>query len=95
MTQRSQCPDCGGTECPRWELTCGPVVKTRAFAATDPGLIPGWGTEIPQAMWCRKQKRQRGSSPLQEPHTEQCLVGGEVSDWQVCLSGCTTQASFL
>ena len=39
MTQRSQCSDCGGTECPRWELTCGPVVKTWGFAATDLGLI--------------------------------------------------------
>ena len=28
------------------------VVKTLAFTAMDPGLIPGRGTKIPHAMWC-------------------------------------------
>ena len=24
----------------------------QAFNAESPGLIPGWGTKIPQASWC-------------------------------------------
>ena len=36
------------------EFPGGSVVKTCAFTAVDPGLIPGW--EIPQAMQCGKKK---------------------------------------
>ena len=35
-----------------WEFPGGSVVKTSAFTAMDPGLILGWGTEIPHGMWC-------------------------------------------
>ena len=33
----------------------GPVVKI-AFIAVGQGLIPGWGTKIPQAVWPKKKK---------------------------------------
>lgn len=36
------------------------MVKTRAFTAMDPSLIPGGGTKIPQAVRCsQKEKRKK------------------------------------
>ena len=34
------------------EFPEGPVVRTHAFTAGGPGLIPGWGTKILQASQC-------------------------------------------
>ena len=31
-----------------------------AFTAEGPGSIPGWGTKIPQAVWCRQKKKKIG-----------------------------------
>ena len=38
------------------ELLGGPVVRTWCFHCQGPGLIFGWGTKIPQAIWhCQKK----------------------------------------
>ena len=34
---------------PGWDFLAGPVVKNPPCNARDTGLIPGWGTKIPQA----------------------------------------------
>ena len=33
-----------------WDFPGGPVVKNLSFNAGDVGLIPGWGTKIPNAL---------------------------------------------
>ena len=33
-----------------WDFPGGAVVKNTLFNAGDMGLIPGWGTRIPQAL---------------------------------------------
>ena len=33
-----------------WDFPGGPVVKTLSSNAGDVGLIPGWGTKIPNAL---------------------------------------------
>ena len=33
----------------------GPVVKTLASSEGDTGLIPGWGTKNPHALWSKNQ----------------------------------------
>ena len=38
------------------------MVKTRAFTAMDPSLIPGGGTKISQAVWCSQKKEKRKKS---------------------------------
>ena len=44
------------------EFSGGPVVKTWAFTAVDPGAIPGQGTKIPQAVWCgQKRKKEKNN----------------------------------
>ena len=35
-----------------------------AFTAAAPGLIPGWGTKIPQATWHRKKEKCHLNLPL-------------------------------
>ena len=35
-----------------------PVAKTPSFNAGGPGLIPGWGTKIPHAVWPKKKKKE-------------------------------------
>ena len=30
-----------------------------AFTAEGVGLIPGWGTKIPQAAWCGQRKKKK------------------------------------
>ena len=40
----------------------GPVVRAWCFHCWSPGLIPGWGTKIPQAMcmvWLKKKERKK------------------------------------
>ena len=38
--------------CVTWEFPSGPVVRTpHFFTAEEAGSIPGWGTQIPQAVW--------------------------------------------
>ena len=34
-----------------WELFGGPVIRTRCILCWALGLIPGWWTKIPQALW--------------------------------------------
>ena len=38
------------------EFPGGPVVRTWAFTAVDPGSFPGRGTKIPQAAWGSQKK---------------------------------------
>ena len=41
----------------------------RASTAGGPGSIPGWGTKIPQAVWCdQKRKRNKQKNPLDCDH---------------------------
>ena len=35
------------------------MVRTPGFHCHGPGSIPGWGTEIPQAMSMAKKKKER------------------------------------
>ena len=39
-----------------WDLSGGSVVKTSPSNAKGAGLILGWGTKIPYALWSKKQK---------------------------------------
>ena len=41
------------------EFPGGPVVKTWAFTAVDPGLILGWGTKIAQVTAVRPKKPKK------------------------------------
>ena len=41
------------------ELPYGPMVRTWCFLCCGLGLIPGWGTKIPQAMKNGQQKRKK------------------------------------
>ena len=34
-----------------WRLSGSLVIRTHVFTAEGTGLIPGWGTKIPQALW--------------------------------------------
>ena len=38
------------------------VVKTLHFHFRDLGLIPGWGTKTPQAMWYDQKKKKKRES---------------------------------
>ena len=38
-----------------WDLPGGSAVKTSPSNARGAGLIPGWGTKIPYALWSKKQ----------------------------------------
>ena len=38
-------------------------LRLSACNAGDTGLIPGWGTEIPQATWCGGKKKLESSFP--------------------------------
>ena len=35
----------------------------RASTAEGRGLIPGWGTKIPQAAWCGQKKKKKKMGP--------------------------------
>ena len=39
-----------------------PVVKTLSFEGKGEGLIPGWGTKIPHALWCGQKKKNHFSA---------------------------------
>ena len=41
------------------DLRCGPVVKTLPSNAGGGGLIPIWGTEIPHAVGCCQQLKNK------------------------------------
>ena len=41
------------------EFSGGPVVRTRCFPCSGLDLVPGWGTDIPQAVWCGQKKKNR------------------------------------
>ena len=49
MTSQKQFSDFSG----------GPVVKNPPANAGDTGLVPGWGTEIPQALSLGQKKKQK------------------------------------
>ena len=42
-----------------WKFLGGPGVKILCFHCWGPGSIPGWGTKIPQAMWCGQKKKKK------------------------------------
>ena len=44
------------------EFPGGPVVRPQHFHCRDPGSIPGWGTNVPQA-WPKKKKKT-GLEPM-------------------------------
>ena len=53
-----------GQKCTFREFPGGPVVRMWAFTAMGPGLIPGWGTKIPQAMHhSQKKKKEKKEMP--------------------------------
>ena len=41
------------------EFPSGLGVKMWHFHCRGPGLIPGWGTKIPQAEWCGQKKKKK------------------------------------
>lgn len=41
------------------DLPGRPVVKTLPLNAGEMGLIPGWGAEIPRALWPKKKKQTK------------------------------------
>ena len=47
------------------EFPGGPVIRTQHFHCRGPGLIPGWGTKIPQAVrrgQIKKKKKEMETS---------------------------------
>ena len=48
------------------------------------GSIPGWGTKIPQAVWCSQKKRKRKvlTERVGEPPWLQEMVGQRWTVWQ-------------
>ena len=47
------------------------VVRTPCFHRRSTGLIPGWGTKIPHAMWCSQKEikqQQSGNNPSESEH---------------------------
>ena len=42
-----------------WDFFGGPRVRARHFYCHGTGSILGQGTKIPQATWCKKQKRKK------------------------------------
>ena len=42
---------------PLWEFPGGLVVRILGFHCCDPGSVPGWGTEIWQAVWHSHKKK--------------------------------------
>ena len=80
-------------------LPGGPVVRTRHSHCRIPGLIPGWGTKIPQATRCgqkkKKRERQRKDGSLEEGGKS--VKGGWIGDtcgmWGRFLGNHKTSAS--
>ena len=42
-----------------WGFPGSPEVRTQPFLCRDLGLIPGWGTKIPQTMWHSKKTNKK------------------------------------
>ena len=42
-----------------WEFPGSPVVRTPHFHCQGWGLIPGWGTKIPQIAWHGQKKKKK------------------------------------
>ena len=63
---RGECGAWGVVEKRRSDLPGGPVVRACAFTAKGTGSVPGWGTEIPHAVWCGQRKVEGGSQEAEE-----------------------------
>ena len=48
------------------DLPGGPVVRVCAFTAMGTGSVPGWGTEIPHAVWCGQRKVEGVSQEMEK-----------------------------
>ena len=46
-------------KCTHREFPSGPVVRIWHFHCQGPGLIPGWGTNIPYTMWLGQKKERK------------------------------------
>ena len=41
------------------DFPSGLVVRIRRVHGCGPGAIPGWGSEIPQAVWCGQREKEK------------------------------------
>ena len=66
------------------EFPGGPVVRTLHFHCCGPGLIPGWGTKIPQATQHGQKKKKEKLMLLQfwRPGVQDAGVG-RLGSWRL------------
>ena len=62
----------------------GPVVKSSPPNVGDAGLIPGWGTEIPRALWPQNQNiKQKQYGNKFNKYFENIFMGTHVYLWPI------------
>ena len=47
-----------------WDFPGDPLVKAPSFQCRGSGLIPGWGTKIPDTVGHSQKKKKKGKNPL-------------------------------